>query len=245
MLEACDNLPLFVISRSLSDRLVNPVCADGPSEVPATWINSTSYTHADVVAITEGWRKTMALAQQTILAHGAFQWQMLAGSSIVTGQANRQNCAEYFRASCGTGPDSPQGRPLLYYLSLNMRGPGGPVPDPGAGNMVSLQQDLASFLLVRGPYAWLGTGWLGCGFTATNGSCCSGEGTKCRRATAGGCNAATDGFYQRPAELDYDYGLPHGSCSETETGSGVFTRSYTKANVQINCSTFQATIVMK
>ena len=25
-----------------------------------------------------------------------------------------------------------------------------------------LAQDLASFLLVRGPYAWLGHGWVGC-----------------------------------------------------------------------------------
>ncbi len=29
-------------------------------------------------------------------------------------------------------------------------------------NLTSPVQDIANFLLVRGPYAWLGHGWLGC-----------------------------------------------------------------------------------
>ena len=63
--------------------------------------------------MTAGWRQTMALAHKTILEHKAFSWQMLAGASVVTGQANPTNCAEYFRSSCG-GPDSAEQRALVY-----------------------------------------------------------------------------------------------------------------------------------
>lgn len=181
----------------------------------------------------------MALAHTTILEHKAFSWQLLAGSSIVTGQANQNNCAEYFHASCSGGVASPQNRALIYYLSLPMRGPGGPVPDPD--HMVSLQQDLVSFLLVRGPYAWLGTGWLGCGFQ-NNTSCCSGDGTKCHASSS--CSAATDGFYDRPISFDVDYGEPQGMCRETPPGSSVFTRNYTKARISMDCKAFEGTITM-
>jgi len=50
-------------------------------------------------------------------------------------------------------------------------------------------QDLASFLLVRGPYAWLGYGWQGC----TNGDTHSASGS---------------GYGKWGTEMDEDYGEP-------------------------------------
>ena len=216
----------------------------GPSEM--TWnISTTNLTHDDIVDITAAWRETMALAHEAILREGAFNWQMLAGTSIADGQATPENCLEYFRASCSP-PHAVLDRPLLYYATIN-----NPPGDPGA--MLCPAQDLASFLLVRGKFAWLGTGWLGCGFSkkgANGGTCCSGDGTKCRPATAeGGCaaSAAADGgFYARPREWDLDYGVPLGKCAETVPGSsGVFVREWSKARVSMDCNKWEAGFVWK
>jgi len=79
-------------------------------------------------------------------------------------------------------------------------------------------QDLATFLLIRGDYAWLGWGWVGC---ITN--------------------------YALPPEVNVDYGTPATPYyNETVPGaSGVFVRSWTKADVQFDCNTWTGTITMK
>ena len=62
-----------------------------------------------------------------------------------------------------------------------------------------------------GPYAFLGTGWVGC--EPDNG-------------VEGGGNNQT---YERPAEVDVDYGTPLGLCKESKPG--VFTREYVQFEV--------------
>ena len=72
-------------------------------------------------------------------------------------------------------------------------------------------------LLVRGPFAWLGHGWVGCSKN-----------------------------YPFPTELGLDYGEPVDKiCKETAPNSGVFTREWTKASVQMDCATWTPTITMK
>ncbi len=92
--------------------------------------------------------------------------------------------------------------------------PGGCQGDPG--NLTSPEQDIANFLLVRGPFAWLGHGWLGC---------------------------SRD--YEVPALLDADFGEPLGLCAETAPHSGVFARAWSKADVQMDCNTWTPTITFK
>ena len=89
----------------------------------------------------------------------------------------------------------------------------------GGSGMVPLTaptQDIANFLLIRGPYAFLGHGWLGC----------SRE-------------------YQVPEQLNWDYGEPTGLCKETAANSSVFTREWTKASIEMDCNTWTPTITMK
>jgi hypothetical protein len=81
---------------------------------------------------------------------------------------------------------------------------------------IRLSQDLANFLLVRGPYAYLGHGWLGCSQT-----------------------------YEYPDALNADYGEPLGLCAETTAGSGIFLREWSKATVQMDCNTWTPSITMK
>lgn len=83
-------------------------------------------------------------------------------------------------------------------------------------NLTSPLQDIAAFLLSRGEYAWLGHGWLGCSRT-----------------------------YQVPDQLNWDYGEPTELCQETAPNSGVFTRDWTKATVQLDCNTWTPTITLK
>ena len=80
-----------------------------------------------------------------------------------------------------------------------------------------LKQDLANFLLIRGPFAWLGHGWKGCSQN-----------------------------YPFPPEFDLDYGEPIDPvCKETAPHSGVFTREWSKASVKMDCATWTPTITMK
>lgn len=66
--------------------------------------------------------------------------------------------------------------------------PPAPPSDPYAG-VVDLHEHLASFLLMRGPYAWIGYAWVGCSQP-----------------------------YVRPKALDTDYGTPTGFCKESSPG---------------------------
>ena len=92
----------------------------------------------------------------------------------------------------------------------------GDVPLPSANNNEKCIEDITNFLLIRGPHAWLGHGWLGC---------------------------SRD--YHVPKEFNYDYGVPTGLCKETGKNSGIFTRDWTKAIVQMDCNTWTPTITMK
>jgi len=83
-------------------------------------------------------------------------------------------------------------------------------------NLTQPQHDIANFQLVRGEYAYLGHGWLGC----------SRE-------------------YEVPEEINADYGEPVGLCQETAEGSGVFTREWTKASFEMDCNAWKPTITMK
>ena len=76
----------------------------------------------------------------------------------------------------------------------------------------------ANFLLVRGPYAFIGLGWINC---------------------------VPADRYAFPDALRADYGTPLGLCKETAAGSGVFVREWTKATVQMDCGSYTPTIRMK
>ena len=93
----------------------------------------------------------------------------------------------------------------------------------GAPDAGVFGQDLASFLLIRGDYAWLGHGWQGCAQP---------------EADAGG-------GYPFPPQLHADFGTPLGLCAETGAGSGVFQREFTKSSVKVDCNTGMPAIVMK
>jgi hypothetical protein len=91
-----------------------------------------------------------------------------------------------------------------------------PARHTSAYRYTSPVEDLASFLLVRGKFAWLGAGWAGC-----------------------------DCYPPFYSGFERDDGHPMESYAETAAGSGVFAREWTKASVSFNCTSKLATIRIK
>lgn len=143
---------------------------------------------------------------------GKFSWQMLwtggaadgIGSTGPTPIIKQTSCAAGLRQHCNASSPA-QTRAMMYAFNSH---------DPAV--LPELEQDLANFLLIRGPYAWLGHGWKGCSRS-----------------------------YFFPPQLDVDYGIPSGLCRETASGSGVFIRDFSYATVQMDCNHWKPTITMK
>ena len=171
------------------------------------------------------------------------------------------SCAPALRKLCAA--DSPaQTRVLNYAFS-----PGGCHTKPEA--LTEPVQDIANFLLVRGPQAFLGHGWLGCsreyevpeqlnwvqGLRHRLGPRLAYSFALYHHLTRGApCSAWW--LYRWNAEWRLrsdvmsdshfqDFGEPTEVCKETAANSGVFTREWTKASISMDCNTWTPTIKMK
>ena len=178
-------------------------------------------TAADQMQIHKSYQANMATVYAEILKRGMFSWQQQwNGAASPTAKngcctrplvANGSTCAPTLRKYCAA--DSPsQTRVMNYAFS-----PGSCIH--GLKTLVPLTsptQDIANFLLIRGPHAFLGHGWLGCSKK-----------------------------YEVPEQINWDYGEPVGLCKETATNSGIFEREWTKAKISMDCNTWTPTITMK
>jgi len=152
-------------------------------------------TQADTTAITDGWQRTMQAVQKAVINAGGFAWQF---TTSFVGAPTKVTCASWFR---GPGKSYASQATIMQFTNATQR----PLP--------AVNEDLATFLLVRGPYAWLGYGWVGC---------------------------ITD--YEFPSQLSQDFGKPtESSYSEVGT-SGVFTRKWSKATVSFDCNAWKGSV---
>jgi len=152
-------------------------------------------------AITDSWCAVRHRAFDAIIAAGGWFWQMFSIQSTPA----QATCATTLRGFCEAGASS------VFYNATTMHELSG-----DHETLPNLAQDLATFLLLRGPYAWLGFHWLGC-----------------------------DKSVLFPDSFTLDYGTPTEYCSETKPGSNVFVRDWTNAVVQMDCNTYKGTITMK
>ena len=76
---------------------------------------------------------------------------------------------------------------------------------------------------MRGDFAWLGYGFLGCG----------------------GVDHPIKDNYTQPACFSEDYGEAKGTCKAVSGKAGVFEREYSHATVNVNCNTWTGTIKMR
>ena len=168
-------------------------------------------TPADLQQLTADYTATMAALDARVLSAGKFSWQMLwtggAKGSTCPGplvRAAPAGCAADLALLCAPGAP-PQTEALMYAFS-----PGGCGGDPS--KLPNAAVDIANFLLIRGPHAWIGNGWKACSRT-----------------------------YAFPEALNTDVGTPLGLCAPTGA-PGVFAREYTNVRVEMDCNTGVPTI---
>jgi len=181
-------------------------------------VSDMGLTPAEQNAIGIDYTKNMAVIYKEILSRGMFSWQQMWNGQSSPDQKNGcctgplvekgAGCAAQLRKLC-TSSSPAQNRLMKYAFS-----PGRCHGDPS--KLTDPLQDIANFLLVRGKYAFLGHGWLGCSRT-----------------------------YQVPEQINWDYGEPTELCKETAPNSGVFTRDWTKATVGMDCNSWTPTIKLK
>jgi len=169
--------------------------------------------HQAWAQITDAYHVNMDALRVDTLKAGKFAWQLMwtggneqgVGSTCPQPIVRQRQCAEDLRSLCNkTAP--PQTRAMMYSLTAHEP------TDP-----TGLSQDLANFLLIRGPFAWLGHGWKGC----------SRE-------------------YPFPKEFNLDYGQPVDQvCQETALNSGVFTREWSNAVIFMDCNKWAPDITWK
>ena len=105
--------------------------------------------------------------------------------------------------------------------------------DKGWLGTARLAENLAAFLLVRGPHAWFGWSWCGC--------VCQARGQKgddCDGPPGGPGDGWPRVF---PPAFEVDYGAPMEVCRET--AAGVFERDWTKAHVRVDCTDWTSSAV--
>ena len=178
----------------------------GPTEEDPGAVKACGLSPQDVLDLVAAYKLSYAEKINATIAHGGFVFDKLSSPAPPNATSAQPQCAPFLRAHCGAGSPSQAGPLLLQFSRQNHTHPW-PLPYPA--------QDLATFLLVRGEYSWLGYAWAGC---------------------------YSPGTYERPPGLDVEYGTPLGFCAETAPGSGVFTRNFTLADVALDCNTFEATI---
>lgn len=184
----------------------------GPSEMEKHASQDMGLSASDLAHLTDAYNWVMEQAFAAILARGKFTWNQFwnYGSAWIDcpdPMVTQSNCAADIRALCDPTSLS-QTVAMLYAFSPGCHG--------STSNITDVEADVANFLLVRGPHAWLGHGWSGC-----------------------------SKVYEWPKILDADFGEPMGLCKETSAGSGIFTREWTKATIKMDCNSWTPTITFK
>ena len=220
-----------------------PPVGDGPwdggaGDLSGSEIPDCGLGFQDSMDMYTAWVANMQPMVKNILDHKGFIWQMTNGGSDAVWQAvsgcttcngswaveSQATCAATLREACSETSKQQLGA-LNYQIKLNKTT--GAV-DP------HFQQHLASFMLMRGKFAWFGCKYSSLPRLSQTERRCFADGWV-------GCSRP----YTRPPELDRDYGVPHGICRETSPGSGVFERDWSKAKVKMDCNTWTGTIEHK
>ena len=183
-------------------------------------------TDEDVRDLTLGWNATMTAVQKAILAANGYTWSLMKGQENANAEPtllNRTLCTSQLRAACQPSSFF-QTEANLFGLTFNQ----------STLALLQLQQDIAFFLLARGPYSWLGWGTWGMTWPFNP-------------EPAHGELPPLPHGVPRPPELDKDYGHPLEICHEqfSSDGSGVFVREWSKVRVTLDCNSFEAWIVEK
>ena len=157
-------------------------------------------TSTDILDLRASWHTNFVTAKAVAVAAKGFNWQLLQHASTPPKGAA---CEAFFRRAC-----APNSQEHDSALMLPFSGDPGRAPNATA--------DLATFMLIRGPFGWIGHDFVGCSLWDEK---------------VGGPGE----LFERPPILDsLKVGTPLGQCEETE--SGVFERRWTRGRVAFDCA---------
>jgi len=164
---------------------------NGPTEYEQHSVEDMGLSKSELAEITNAYWSNMEQVYKAVLQKGKFSFQQFwngqgsnirdIGTTCPGPLVQKATCAADLRKLC-TASSPAQTRFMMYAFS-----PGKCNMDPSV--LPEFEKDLANFLLVRGPYAVLGHGWLGCS----------------RK-------------YLFPDALNRDYGQPQELCHEISSG---------------------------
>eukprot|EP00937_MAST-01D_sp_MAST-1D-sp2_P007467 g7467.t1 len=185
----------------------------GATEEDAHCVADMGLGQADTTALKDALAQTMSQALAAIVAHGGWTTREMPAYAVHTTDPAQPaldprppaRCNAFMRQYCRA--DNPNlNSTFTYEWTRKSMHDISPIP--------AVMQDLARFLLVRGPYAYIGWQWVGC-----------------------------RDVYERPPELENDYGTPVDAvCHETAPGTGVYEREWTAGTVRMDCNTWTATL---
>ena len=188
-------------------------CTDpvqGASEIDAHQQADMGLSDQDIADITKGWLTTFTAVQATILAAGKYTWSLMLNQQNANAEpifVEPTQCAAFLKSAC-TPSSQLLSTPFLFAIH----------PGNSSHVMPYLVQDVAIFLLVRGPYAWIGWGEWGMTWPP--------------------------GIALPEILISPDPGYPKGPCYQ-QPGSQVFMRNYSKADVTMDCAHWQGSILWK
>jgi hypothetical protein len=189
----------------------------GPSEIDLYAQLDMGLTDEDIFVLTKEWRKTMYMIQVALLENKTYTWSLMLGQENANAQPlllTATECTSTLREAC-TQFSTWQTSTMLFGFTV------------GGSLLLQLEQDLAFFLLARGPYAYAGYGLWGMTWPFNP------------EQRHGSLPPLPNGV-PLPKEFYFDYGGPHEICSEVS--DGVFQREWSRASVQLDCNNFAARI---
>ncbi len=221
----------------------------GPTEMDKDAVEKMGMTPADVTAMIAAWAANVQAYRDALVAAELFEWFLLYGGQQTAPGQNQTcgqcTCSSFLKAQCAPGAGAQTGT-LFYGYSRSTHYTPWPLPTP--------DQDLAMFLLARGPYAFFG-------FVSAAPQPARPLPRQpapnslpppppplfalypCRYGWSGCIDAARP--FTRPPSIEREYGSPLNNCTETAPGSNIWTRNFTAADVAMDCTTFTATFTMK
>ncbi len=190
----------------------------GPTEMDKNATEAMGMSNGTISQMIKAWSANYQGWRDAFVAAGKFEWFLFFGGQQTAPGWNQTDgaasCAPYLTSYCG--PESPSQNGTLFFGFSRIQHSQAWWPN---GTLPSAEQDIAAFLLTRGPYAYVGYGWTGC--------------------------VDANHPFTRPSLLDSDFGAPLGYCSETAPGSNVWSREFENAVVSLDCGAWKATFAWK
>jgi hypothetical protein len=193
---------------------------NGPSEIDSHCLEDMGMTAQDAADMTDAWQAAMGQLYDLAADRGRFLSDMgYSGDSL--SYASPAECTARLTDMCSTTQPSFGSWYVVNYQYIQPPAYG--IEAPNA------LLDIAYFLLTRGPWAWIAGGPM-LGWHMSH------------WWTANQSRPISFRLDLRPPEFNEDYGVP--TCSCVQTTPGVFVRSWSKANVTVDCNTLQGRIDM-